>query len=130
MKIWKRNGFTLIEALLAFFITSLVSLLGCMLIQVALRFSHMDIDTQNQLAILQLRRELSIASQVQIESGNLEYILNHEKMVLYFDKNRIVKSPGYEIFIEQIDEAYFQKKEGGIYLWFQKKNKIYEFEVR
>lgn len=130
MKKWRKNGFTLIEALLALFVTSLVSLLGCMLIQVALRFSHMDIDTQNQFAILQLRRELSIASQVQIENGNLEYILNHEKMVLYFDKSRLVKSPGYEIFIEQIDAAHFQNKEGDIYLWFKKKNKTYEFEVR
>lgn len=130
MKKWRKNGFTLIEALLALFITSLVSLLGCMLIQVALRFSRMDIDTQNQFAVLQLRRELSIASQVQVENGNLEYILNHEKMVLYFDKSRIVKSPGYEIFMEQIDAAHFQNREGDIYLWFKKKNKTYEFEVR
>ena len=36
MKKLKRNGFTLIEALLALFITSLVSLLGCMLMRCAL----------------------------------------------------------------------------------------------
>lgn len=57
MKKLKRNGFTLIEALLALFITSLVSLLGCMLMRCALHFAHMDVDTQNQFAVLQLRRE-------------------------------------------------------------------------
>lgn len=129
MKEFKRNGFTLIEALFALFITCLVSLLGCMVISCALRFSHMDMDTQNQYAILQLRREVSMASSVKVEEGCLEYILNHEKMILYFDKHRIVKSPGYEIFMEQLDSAYFYKKEDGIYLWFRKQNKIYDFEI-
>ena len=55
MKKLKRNGFTLIEALLALFITSLVSLLGCMLMRCASHFAHMDVDTQNQFAVLQLR---------------------------------------------------------------------------
>lgn len=50
----RRNGFTLIEALLALFITSLISLLGCMLINLALHFAHIDVDTQNQFAILQI----------------------------------------------------------------------------
>lgn len=45
MKRLRRNGFTLIEALLALFITGLVSLLGCMLVSCALHFAHMDMDT-------------------------------------------------------------------------------------
>ena len=100
MKRLRRNGFTLIEALLALFITGLVSLLGCMLVSCALHFAHMYMDTQN-----------------------------HEKFRLYFDKHRIVKSPGYEIYMEQIDLGYFYKKEDGYYLWFKKKNKIYDFEI-
>ena len=89
----------------------------------------MDMDTQNQFAILQLRRELSVASEVKVENEQLEYILNHEKFRLYFDKHRIVKSPGYEIYMEQIDLGYFYQKEDGYYLWFKKKNKIYDFEI-
>lgn len=129
MKKLKRNGFTLIEALLALFITSLVSLLGCMLMRCALHFAHMDVDTQNQFAVLQLRRELAQSNDLKIESDCLSYILNHEKKVLYFDKHRIVKSPGYEIYMEQIDEAIFYKKEDGYYVWFKKKNKTYDFEL-
>lgn len=129
MKKLKRNGFTLIEALLALFITSFVSLLGCMLMRCALHFAHMDVDTQNQFAVLQLRRELAQSNDLKIESDCLSYILNHEKKVLYFDKHRIVKSPGYEIYMEQIDEAIFYKKEDGYYVWFKKKNKTYDFEI-
>lgn len=123
MKKLKRNGFTLIEALLALFITSLVSLLGCMLMRCALHFAHMDVDTQNQFAVLQLRRELAQSNDLKIESDCLSYILNHEKKVLYFDKHRIVKSPGYEIYMEQIDEAIFYKKEDGYYVWFKRRIK-------
>ena len=97
MKRLRRNGFTLIEALLALFITGLVSLLGCMLVSCALHFAHMDMDTQNQFAILQLRRELSVASEVKVENEQLEYILNHEKFRLYFDKHRIVRGVKYGI---------------------------------
>ncbi len=67
MKKLRRNGFTLIEALLALFITSLISLLGCMLINLALHFAHIDVDTQNQFAILQIRRELSIVSEIRVD---------------------------------------------------------------
>ena len=31
--------------------------------------------------------------------------------------------------MEQLDSAYFYKKEDGIYLWFRKQNKIYDFEI-
>lgn len=129
MKKLRRNGFTLIEALLALFITSLISLLGCMLINLALHFVHIDVDTQNQFAILQIRRELSIVSEIRVNEERLEYVLNHKKYELYFDKNRIVKSPGYEIYMENIDSAHFYKKEDGYYLWFKKQNKIYDFEL-
>ena len=74
MKKLKRNGFTLIEALLALFITSLVSLLGCMLMRCALHFAHMDVDTQNQFAVLQLRRELAQSNDLKLESDCLSYI--------------------------------------------------------
>lgn len=41
-----------------------------------------------------------------------------------------LKSPGYEIYMEQIDEAIFYKgKEDGYYVWFKKKNKVYDFEL-
>ena len=52
-----------------------------------------------------------------------------KKYELYFDKNRIVKSPGYEIYMENIDSAHFYKKEDGYYLWFKKQNKTYDFEL-
>lgn len=48
----------------------------------------MDVDTQNQFAVLQLRRELAQSNDLKIESDCLSYILNHEKKVLYFDKHR------------------------------------------
>lgn len=86
MKKLRRNGFTLIEALLALFITSLISLLGCMLINLTLHFAHIDVDTQNQFAILQIRRELSIVSEIRVNEERLEYVLNHKKYELYLIK--------------------------------------------
>lgn len=129
MKKLKENGFTMIDALLALLITSIVTLLSCVLIQACFRFSQMDLDTQNQFAILQLRQVLSIASSLQIQENQLECIMNHEKVYFYLDRKRLVKSPGYEIFLEDIEDARFFEKEEHFYVWFQKKNQSYEFEL-
>ena len=125
----KENGFTMIDALFALLITCIVSLLSCVLIQVCFRFTQMDLDTQNQYAILQLRQTLSMANSIQIQDNHLECVMNHEKVYFYLDQNRIVKSPGYEIFLEHIEDAGFYEKEKHFYVWFQKEKNRYEFEL-
>lgn len=125
----KRNGFTMIEALFGLFTTGIVAFLCMILMQCYLMFIHLDLSKQNQFAILQLRQVLSVAESKKVDNANLTCILNHEEYEFYFDRNRLVASPGYEIWMENIDEARFSKEDDEIYLYFKQDKKIYKFEI-
>ncbi len=125
----KRNGFTMIEALFGLFTTGIVAFLCMILMQCYLTFIRLDLNKQNQFAILQLRQVLSLAESKKVENNYLTCILNHEQYEFYFDRNRLVATPGYEIWMENIDDAYFRREDNEIYLYFQQDNKMYKFEV-
>lgn len=125
----KRNGFTMIEALFGLMTTGIVAFLCMILMQCFLTFTHLDLNKQNQFAILQLRQVLSVADSIKTDTNSLTCILNHEEVEFYFDRNRLVQSPGYEIWMENIDEAYFIKEEDGFYLFYRQDNKTYKFEL-
>lgn len=129
MKKSKRNGFTLIEALLGLLITGMIASLCCMLIAIELKFVYMDVDVQNQFAILQLRQLLSLSESIEVKEDELVFIQNHEKIRLYFDAGRIVRSPGYEIFMEGVDHVLFYEKENCYFVSYSKSKKTYTFQL-
>ena len=90
----KKNGYLLIEALVALFVSSIVSLLVVALLQVALRMFLLKDDSQIQFAILQIRQELAMCDSIEVKENQITYVLNHEERSIYADQNRLVKSPG------------------------------------
>lgn len=125
----RKNGFTLIEALLGLMTSGIVSILCVVLIECLMNFSKLDLYKQNQFAILQLRELMCVSNSIKVDNGNLSFINDHESYELYFDRNRIVQSPGYEIWMENIDDAYFEEENGEIYLLYIQGNKIFKFEI-
>lgn len=125
----KRNGFTMIEALFGLLTTGIVAFLCMTLMQCYVTFIRLDLNKQNQFAILQIRQVLSVAESVKVENNQLSYILNHEEFEFYFDRNRLVTSPGYEIWMENIEDAYFTSEEDEIYLFYRQDHKTYKFEI-
>lgn len=119
----KRNGFTLIETLVAMFACMVVALLGMSLLQFSLKFSTLDLNRQNLFSILQLRYSLSIAKNIQVEENQLNYSLNYKEYTIYFDaKNRLVKTPGYEILMLADTNGTFYEKDNEIYLQIEEKS--------
>lgn len=125
----KRNGFTMIEALFGLLTTGIVAFLCMILMQCYITFIYLDLNKQNQFAILQLRQVLSVAESMKVKNNSLTCILNHEEFEFYYDRNRLVASPGYEIWMENIDEAYFTKENDSFYLFYRKNNKMYKYEI-
>lgn len=129
MKKLKRNGFTLIEALFGLLITSIISSLCCMLIAVECKTISLDVDAQNQFAILQLRQLLSLSESIEIQNDDLIFIQNHEKIRLYYHAGRIVRSPGYEIFMEGVNHVQFFKKENCYFVSYNRSKKFYTYQL-
>ena len=120
----KKNGYLLIEALVALFVCSIVSLLAVAFLQIALRMFLLKDDSQIQFAILQIRQELALCDSITIQEHQLTYVLNHEERSIYADKNRLVKSPGYEILMENVEEVWMYEEDDKIYI--EVENKTYQ----
>lgn len=112
----KKNGYLLIEALVALLISTIVSFLAIAFLQVALRLFLLKDDSQLQFAILQIRQELAICDSISVEDDILTYIFNHEERQIYFDKHRLVKTPGYEILMENVDEGHVYEEDSKIFI--------------
>lgn len=124
----KKNGFTMIEALLSLMVSLLISSMACMIFSVVFHLLSVTSNNQNQYAILQLRQLCAIAD-CQVENQELKLSLNQENYVVHFDRNRLVKESGYEILMEGIDDAYFEEQKGSIYLVYAYKTEKYHFEI-
>ena len=125
-KILKPNGFLLIESLLALIVSSIVSLLVIVFLQMSLSLMQVKEHSQIEFSILQLRQELALCQSVELKGNQLYVLTNHEEKVYKFDQNRLVKTPGYEIFIEGVSNGKFYQKDQKIYLQWEKES----FQIR
>lgn len=110
------NGFTLQEALLAMLIG--IILCGiCIMQAAAIRYgTAMRPDDQEQFAVLQIREIISLCQSVHTEARRLELKENGRTETLELDRGRLVKRPGYEIFMEDLEDAGFEARNGHLYL--------------
>lgn len=130
MKHWKRNGFTLLEALVALFVSLMVRSMCLLLFRIERDMMAFEQSKQDQLAILQIRQRLAMADEAQVQDGTLSYLYNHEEILLEFDKNRLVKREGYEILMEGIEDAVFVQEDRDIYLIYTKKKQSRRYQIR
>lgn len=118
----KQKGFTLIETILAMTIIMMMTLLIIPMMTTIKTMNHHPRYSDDLLMIQQMRMDLCIQNNIstngmQLMSGDHYY---------EYDQHRLIQRPGYMIFLQDIDAAYFNEKEDGIYLYFQRKNKEYE----
>lgn len=121
-KTLKKNGYLLIEALLAIMITTVITMLTMMYLQVGLKLVQIKDDAQVEFAILQIRQELAMCSSIQVENNEIIYILNHEERTLKKDGSRFIKTPGYEILMENTNTIQFYEEEDAIYVQVDEQN--------
>lgn len=125
----KPNGFTLSEALLSLLCAGIVSLLALCVLQSSVRMLHHTQDAQDQMAVLQIRQIVALTRSCHIEQGKLVFIKGDEQGTISFHKNRLVKQPGYQILLEDLQDAHFEERESGIWLQFNKENKQREVQI-
>lgn len=123
------NGFTMIEALLALFISLIVSFCAVVYLRTCVLFINYRPNHQDQFAILQLRQIVAISKDRQVKEKALYMIYEHEEIRIEFDRNRLVKRDGYEILMENIDDAEFIEEDEKVYLRYQKDGKTYTVQI-
>ena len=66
----KKNGYLLMEALLAILITTTITFVSMMYLQVGLKLVNLKDDSQLQFAILQIRQELSLCESIEVQENS------------------------------------------------------------
>ena len=119
-------GFRNVVALLI--IVSILPLMTSTLSFVAkLRFTYSEIN--DELSLLQLRRILLIAYDVNNYGNCLEFIYHNDNYDLRLINNRLVLEPGYQMFLDNIDNLDFFEKGNAIYVRYTRGNKDYETPI-
>ena len=84
----------------------------------------------NELALIDLRRRLLIAYDLNIEENRLEFINNGETNYLYYVNDKLILSPGTQFYLNDVKDVYFNLENGVIYLnYITNDNKEYKSAI-
>jgi len=129
-KRWMSKGSTLVEALLLILVYNMaVVMLVSLLQQYQLRKPDIY-EIQDLISVHQLETLFLIATITEVELFEIELMLGEDTFYLEEVNNKIILSPGTQIFFLELEDAYFEKEEDKILIFFQRKNKEFSYEVR
>lgn len=118
------KGFTLIEVIFSLSIISLSIVLCSKTLPLILKMSEKNYVAEDRISITQLRKMLILGMKHEVKAGSISYVYKQETFEIGFTDDRLVKTPGYEIIMNNLDEAIFYDKDDCIYLKWERKNVI------
>lgn len=122
----KQEGFTMIEMILALLASSLCAILMSYLVQ-ALRLQDVKTYTvEDHTAIMQLQLLFAQAQRYDIahQGVKLRYHAEDTSLTLYQDK--LVKQPGFEVYMQNIEHLSFYEEGRCIRLTWRRKGKEHD----
>ena len=122
----KRKGFALVEVLVAILtvcicIPILVSVISLMHTSLKDRTS-----LQDQIALIQLRRYLAVAYDVELLPSSLTFQRQQEEMRLSVVNQNLIVQPGTQMFLMDIETALFYLEGDSVMLRYVRNQQEYE----
>ncbi len=121
-----RKGFALVEVLVAILtvcicIPILVSVISLMRASIKDRTS-----LQDQIALVQLRRYLAVAYDIELLPSSLTFQRQHEEMRLSVVNQNLIVQPGTQMFLMDIEAVLFYLEEDSVMLRYVRNHQEYE----
>ena len=121
-----RKGFALVEVLVAILtvcicIPIMVSVISLMRTSLKDRTS-----LQDQIALVQLRRYLAVAYDIELLPSSLTFQRQHEEMRLSVVNQNLIVQPGTQMFLMDIEAALFYLEGDSVMLRYVRDNQEYE----
>lgn len=121
-----RKGFALVEVLVAILtvcicIPIIVSVISLMRTSLKDRTS-----LQDQIALVQLRRYLAVAYDIELLPSSLTFQRQHEEMRLSVVNQNLIVQPGTQMFLMDIEAALFYLEEDSVMLRYVRNHQEYE----
>lgn len=104
------KGFTMIEVLIALLCVCATSILFTACAKQIQQLSRTSYASEDRIAIDQMRFILAQSKAVKKKANKLFFQYHQQEFYLEFDRSRLVKRKGYEIFLQNIDSLNITKR--------------------
>ena len=88
--------------------------------------NFVDAQLGDELSILQLRRKMIISENIVINGNSISFIIGDTEFTLKYEEHRLYLTPGYQLFLNDIDGLRFKNMDGMIFIEYERNNKRYE----
>ena len=90
----------------------------------SLKFDYNEIN--DEIALMQLRELMLITYDLDITDRQLSFRYKNKTFTLSLVNNKLILQPGTQIYLNDIDDLYFDTKNNCIYVIYERNNNIYE----
>jgi prepilin-type N-terminal cleavage/methylation domain-containing protein len=124
-----RNGYTLLETMIALMISGLIFLCIYQVIQMMSYIDFYDQRLQDINGLLQLKQALNLGSNIEVSSNEIEYDFKENHFTIGLINNRLIIQPGTNILILDIDNIEFIEDDQGLIIIYQRNDRIYHRRI-
>lgn len=125
-----KRGFTLIEVLFSLSICLLIILNVVPILKIITVKDELEITTSSfSLGANQISKILFTAKDIQISDSLVYTNENDEQFTISLNNNRVVKEPGFDILIHNVDELTFYQNDRNIYMELNYDEKNYTYLI-
>ena len=119
-----KKGFILENILSMFIISTFIPIMfNCLLLLKTDDFSY---DLQDEIALIQLRRILSVSYDLQASDNCLSFIYKNEQRMISEVNNNLIMQKGTIIILCDVEDVSFVIYDGLLYLYYRRLDKDYE----
>lgn len=123
MKSTKNNkGFTLVETLISLSVILLSTTIVFQVVKAMNRIEFNDYLSDDLIAIKQMRLLFATMQEIECDDEILYFLYHDEEGEIIVDQNKVYKTPGHEILIQNIEEGYFEEEDSCVYITIKRKS--------
>jgi hypothetical protein len=119
----RREGFVLTELLLAVSIVVFLIPVSLVFLSALIPSLAFHEDVQDEIALAQLRRILSLSYERQLTGDHLELRYEGKDMSLVFLNRKLILKPGTQIFLADLDDCQLVQEGDSVYVLYERKGK-------
>ena len=111
----------MINVLFGFFITCMIIASLIPIINIVHKTTDLKLNEDIFIAIKQISK-YTLTRNLEINGDSILF----DEFTIYLDDNRIVKTPGFEVLLFDVDDLYFSIEDNKVYISINRDNKIYK----
>lgn len=119
---FNQNGFTLLESIFSLFVVSIGLSLLITALPLLSKINQFDVYIEEEIALEKIREIILFASSIEVYSDEIIFYSMEDDASLILERTRIVRTPGYLILMDGLEQSEFAKKGSCIYLKYERNN--------